>query len=123
MQWVRDNIRHGSWLALIALVINLGLSFGHVHAVSAKPVPQHALVASIASGDGQQTPGHSDDGQADYLCPICMAATAMANALTSTPPALQVEFADASVDRPIEPAFAVVEPPAAAFQSRGPPIS
>jgi hypothetical protein len=123
MRWFRDNIRHGSWLALIALVINLGLSFGHVHPINGKPAQQSSPVASIASGHSQQTPGHSDDGQADYLCPICMAATAMANALTSTPPALQVEFADASVDRPIEPAFAVVEPPAAAFQSRGPPIS
>jgi hypothetical protein len=123
MQWFRDNIRHGSWLALVALVINLGLSFGHVHAHQGQPARQGTLAASIASPDGNQSPGHSDDGQADILCPICMAATAMANALASTPPVLHVEFAEPSVDRTIEPAFALVEPPPAAFQSRGPPIS
>jgi hypothetical protein len=123
MRWFRDNIRHGSWLALIALAINLGLSFGHVHAINGRLSRPGSLVASIASPDRSQTPGHSDDGKADYLCPICMAATAMASALTSAPPVVQVEFADASIDRTIDPVFAVVEPPPAAFQSRGPPIS
>jgi hypothetical protein len=36
MRWFRDKIRQGTWLALIALAINLGLSFGHVHAIDGK---------------------------------------------------------------------------------------
>ena len=123
MRWFRDKIRQGSWLALIALAINLGLSFGHVHAINGK-VSGNGLAALAASvsppNDGQRHPG---DDHADYLCPICMAAAAMASALTSTPPALPLQFANVTVDRTIVPVVALVEPQRAAFQSRGPPIS
>jgi hypothetical protein len=125
MRWFRDKIRQGTWLALIALAINLGLSFGHVHAIDGKISGRGiatvaASIASTDAGDRQRQPG---DGHADYLCPICMAATAIANALTSTPPALPVEFANVTIDRTIASVVALVEPQRAAFQSRGPPIS
>jgi hypothetical protein len=125
MRWFRDTIRQGSWLALIALAINLGLSFGHFHAINGK-VSGHwiaSVAASVATPDDSQKQGAPDDSHADYLCPICMAATAMANGLASTPPALPLEFANVSVDRTIERILVLVEPPRAAFQSRGPPIS
>jgi hypothetical protein len=125
MRWFRDTIRQGSWLALIALAINLGLSFGHFHAIDAK-VSGHGITAgpaSIALLDDGQNQGDPHDGHADYLCPICMAATAMANAVASTPPALPLEFANVTIDRTIVSVLVLVEPPRAAFQSRGPPIS
>jgi hypothetical protein len=118
MRWFRDTIRQGTWLALIALAINLGLSFGHFHKIDGTA----AVAASTSSDDGQRQ-GNSDDSHADYLCPICMSATAMANALTSTPPSLSLDLANVTIDRTIEPALVLVEPPRAAFQSRGPPIS
>ena len=125
MRWFRDTIRQGSWLALIALAINLGLSFGHFHAIDGKASGRGiaAVAASIASLDDSQKQGNPDDGHADYLCPICMAAAAMANLLASAPPALSLEFANVTIDRTIEPVLVLVEPPRAAFQSRGPPIS
>jgi hypothetical protein len=125
MRWFRDTLRQGSWLALIALAINLGLSFGHVHAIDGRISGRGvaAMVASIASTDDGERQGHPGDGHADYLCPICMAATAMANALTSTPPALPVKFANVTIDRMIVSVVALVEPRRAAFQSRGPPTS
>jgi hypothetical protein len=112
-------------LALIALAINLGLSFGHFHAIDGKASGRGiaAVAASIASPDDGQRQGNSDDSHADYLCPICMAATAMANALTSTPPALPLEFANVSIDRTIISTLVLAGPPQAAFQPRGPPIS
>jgi hypothetical protein len=125
MRWFRDSIRQGTWLALIALAINLGLSFGHFHAINGRVSGRGtaAVAASIASSDDGQKQGNPDDSHADYLCPICMAATAMASTLTSVPPALSLEFANVSIDRTIEPVLVLVEPPRAAFQSRGPPIS
>jgi len=123
MRWFRDTIRQSSWLALIALAINLGLSFGHFHAIDGKASGIAAVAASIASPDDDQRQGNSDDSRADYLCPICMAATAMASALASAPPALSLEFANVTIDRTIEPALALVGPSRAAFQPRGPPIS
>jgi hypothetical protein len=122
MRWFRDNIRHGSWLALIALAINIALSFGHIHAIGGHRSERDPIVASIPSPDSHQIPGHSD-GKADDLCPICMAAAAIGTALAATPPALPVEFADAAIDHAIEHAVAVPPARRAAFQSRGPPIS
>ena len=125
MRWFRDTLRQGSWLALIALAINLGLSFGHIHTIDGKVSGRGiaTVAASVASPDHGHKQGHPNHGHADYLCPICMAATAMASALASAPPALPLEFANVTIDRTIEPVFALVEPPPAAFQSRGPPIS
>ena len=125
MRWFRDTLRQGSWLALIALAINLGLSFGHIHAIDGG-VSGHgiaAVAASITSPDNGHKPGHPDHDHADDLCPICMAATSMASTLASAPPTLPSKFSYVTIDRTIEPVFALVEPPAAAFQSRGPPIS
>jgi hypothetical protein len=123
MRWFRNTIGQGTWLALIALAINLGLSFGHFHAIGGKASGHGiAAAASIASPDDGQKQGAPDHNHADYLCSICMAATAMANALASTPPALPLEFATVSMSRTIEPVL-LVELPRAAFQPRGPPIS
>jgi hypothetical protein len=122
MRWFRKNIRHGSWLTLLALAINFTLAFGHVHAVDARG-SERVLVAAVAMPDSGQGGNHPADQHADYLCPICMAATALASPLTSPPPALPVQFANAAIDRAIVPDRAIIEPPRSAFQSRGPPIS
>jgi hypothetical protein len=124
MRWFRDHVRQGSWLALLAIAINFALAFGHVHAIGGpgSGPSQVALAASSTPDNSDQTPNHPADG-VDYLCPICIATAAMGNALAATPPALPVSFADVSIDRPIEHEYAIPQPPRAAFQSRGPPIS
>jgi hypothetical protein len=125
MRWFRNHIRQGSWLALVALAINFAVAFGHVHAIGGSGPERGAgiLVATSPSNDGDRRQNHPADGQADYLCPICVAAAAMANALAAAPPALPAEFADVSIDHAIEHAHAIPQPPRAAFQSRGPPVS
>ena len=122
MRWFRNTIKQGTWLALIALAVNLGLSFGHFHAFDGNAGRGMAAV-SIAVADEGGKQGNPNDSHADYLCPICMAATAMAAGLTSTPPALPLQFDHRSIDRTIEPVLAFVDPSRAAFQPRGPPIS
>jgi hypothetical protein len=125
MPWFRDHISRGSWLALLALAINIGLSFGHVHAIDGKGL-QHRLasqIAAVVAPDDGQAPGTRDSDQADLLCPICMAASAIAHGLSSGPPALPLALAEASIDPTFEPVFAVPQSPRAAFYSRGPPIS
>ena len=121
MRWFRDNIGQGSWLALLALVLNLGLSFGHVHAIEVKSSAR-SLIAQAAAAHHKQTQGHPADGQ-DYLCPICTAAAAMASPLASVPPAPRIQLVGLPVDRPIEAILAIARPPTAVFQSRGPPVS
>lgn len=127
MRWFRDNIGQGSWLALIALVINLSLSFGHIHSFDGKAVsagPLAKLVAAVAQDDGAKPghPAHPGDDNSDTLCPICMASSAIASALLSTPPALPVDFAVSAIGPPVTREFARIERPRVAFQSRGPPL-
>jgi Protein of unknown function (DUF2946) len=123
MRWFRDHIRRGSWFALIALAINLGLSFGHVHAIEGNGFGDRSAsqIAAIDSPDDGK--GDQHGGPADLLCPICMVAGAMHHALASAPPALPLTFAESRIDLRIEPDFAVPLWPRAAFYSRGPPIS
>ena len=120
MRLFRDNIGLGSWLALIALALNLALSFGHIHAI--RGIQRSALIAAVVPPDSGQT-GHHDDGLADDRCPICMASSAIGSALAAAAPALPHPVAYALVDRAIEPTLAFVEQPTAAFQSRAPPLS
>jgi hypothetical protein len=120
MRLFRDNIGLVSCLALMALGINLALSFGHMHAIG-RYEPK-ALVAAVVPSDETQT-GHHNDGTSDDLCPICMAAVALANSSTVAPPALPRPVAYVFVDRAAEAAVAFVEQARAAFQSRAPPVS
>jgi Protein of unknown function (DUF2946) len=122
MRWFRDNVRHGSWLALFAIAINLALSFGHVHV--AGQTSDHGLIATVLGvSDHGKAPGHSDDPQADYLCPICIASSAIANAMAAAPPVIPLQLDVTVVDRPITPVRLAVLLPRAPFQSRGPPVS
>jgi Protein of unknown function (DUF2946) len=125
MRWFRDHIRRGSWLALLAFAINLGLSFGHFHAIDGRGLQYRyaSQIATIAPSDDGQSPGHHDGDPADLLCPICTAASAIAHALSSAPPALPLALAEAPTDLTIEPVFGLPQWPRAAFHSRGPPIS
>jgi hypothetical protein len=47
MKWFRSNIKYGSRLALLALAIQFGLSFGHFHGVAAQAAP--AMQSGIQS--------------------------------------------------------------------------
>jgi len=125
MRWFRDHIRRGAWLALLALAINVSLSFGHIHAIDGKGL-QHRLasqMAAVVSPDDGQTQGHHDGDGTDLLCPICMAARAVGHALASAPPALPLALAESPINLTIAPVLAVPQSPRAAFYSRGPPIS
>ena len=120
LRWFRTNLQKGTWLALLALTINLALSFGHVHTI-AKSTDRLALAGIFHIGTS--LPGQDHDGLADDFCPICMAAHAIGNAVASTPPALPVQFATAQVvlERAALPARTELK--RAAFQSRAPPLS
>jgi hypothetical protein len=120
MRWFRDHVRHGSWLALVA--INFAVAFGHVHALDGS-VSERGPTTITAAASGDRSQHHPADGQADYLCPICMAAAAMGTGLASAPPALPIAFTISAVDHAIEQDFGIARPQRAAFRPRGPPIS
>jgi hypothetical protein len=119
MRLVRDHIGLVSWLALVALALNLALSFGHFHAGSPGP---KTLMTAAGPANGDQ-PRHHDDGLPDDPCPICMASFALANSLAAAPPLLPQSIAQVLVDRAAEPVLAFAGQPKAAFRSRAPPSS
>ena len=48
MVWVRGNRRVGAWLGLLALALQLVLSFGHIH-LGDLAIPQAAAAADAAA--------------------------------------------------------------------------
>jgi Protein of unknown function (DUF2946) len=146
MKWFRSNIKHGSRLALLALAIQFGLSFGHFHAVAAQAAP--AIQSTIQSGltlsspapfeasrastlaatemasqpVQRQKPGSDRDSDSDG-CAIC-AVMAMANAvLFATPPLLVLPQAVELTYLTTDAAFIHLNSVRVAFQPRAPPIS
>ena len=122
MTWFRCHRRCGSWLALLALALQLALSFGHVHLDAAAPV---AFAAAATDAGGIATPGgpnRGDKHDGDY-CAICAVLALLNGAQVATTPAvlLPVPLSAAVLVSTAE-AAGVAAPPAA-FLARGPPLS
>jgi hypothetical protein len=132
MKWLRSNIKHGSRLALFALVIQFALSFGHFHGGAAQAVPaiqsgsaDSLSAADTAREDAQQQPAsdHDSDRQQGDVCAIC-AVLALANAmLFATPPLLLLPQAIEILYLSTDAEFAHLNSARVAFQPRAPPIS
>ena len=70
MRWFRSNVRFGIHLALIALALQLVLTFSHVHAPSATSInATWSSDVATSNGTGSHNPAHN--GLADLDCPTC----------------------------------------------------
>jgi len=123
MQWFRANIRHGAVLALVALLIQAVLSFGHSHAsVDASNViasfGQRGPATHDRAHNGTTTPDqdrHHHDG-----CAICAVAAMTATAISPSPPWLLLPPPPAPLPQDVAWCVAAVHT-AQAFQPRAPP--
>jgi hypothetical protein len=139
MKWFRSNIKHGSRLALLALAIQLALSFGHFHGVAAQAAPAiqsgqiqanpsyagGVLAADAVSRAGQPQPAsdRDSDGHPNDVCSIC-AVMALANAvLFATPPVLLLPQAVEFLYLTTDAEFVHLNSARIAFQPRAPPTS
>ena len=122
MKWLRSNIRHGSRLALFALVVQFALSFGHFHGGAAQAAL--AIQTGLAqSGEPQSPDSHHTDQQTSDACDIC-AVIALANAtLLATPPLLLLPQAIEFLYLATDAEFAHLDSARIAFQPRAPPVS
>jgi len=103
MKRFRKHVKQGVRLALFALAVQLGLSFGHLHrlALQAAPVFRSGATPGDIADTGndaagreaarpQSPPSHDHNRQPADNCAIC-AVVAMANAgLLSSPPLLRL---------------------------------
>ena len=122
MKWLRSNIRHGSRLALFALVVQFALSFGHFHGGAAEAAL--AIQTGLAQFSEPQSPAsHGTDQQPSDACDIC-AVIALANAtLLATPPLLLLPQAIEFLYLATDAEFAHLDSARIAFQPRAPPVS
>ena len=141
MKWLRSNIQHGSRLALLAMAIQLLLSFGHFHGLTVDAAA--AEIASITSPDASSLPS-SDGARADQVtidvdhssrslphsdhkvpesCAIC-ALIAQANATTlAAPPLLLLPEATYLPFGIADIEFIHLNSTPNGFQPRAPPLS
>lgn len=121
MGWFRSRARFGGWLALLALTLQLILTFGHVHLDRAAPLAPAGGIAALAPDDPGAPP--APDHAADDYCAIC-ALVHLAGALTlNAAPALPVPL---SLDRtrpPPVPSAGLTAPHLAHLRARAPPIA
>jgi hypothetical protein len=137
MKWFRANIQHGARLALLALALQFGLSFGHFHAVAA-PVAAVAVQSSAAQSDisvGLATAdaaersaplpaSHDDtDHHPGENCALCAIIALASTVLFAAPPVLLLPQAAAFLYLVTDAAFVDLNPAGVAFQPRAPPAS
>jgi hypothetical protein len=88
MHWFRRNIRFGSWCALLALTIQLVMSFGHLHfASSAAAAAMASATAEPIAATPDDTPTPSKHSRVADYCTIC-ASIHLAGLLTAEPPSV-----------------------------------
>jgi hypothetical protein len=135
MKWFRSNIKHGARLALLALALQFGLSFGHFHAGAAQAATLTILSVAAQSDISVTTPGvanpsallpasHNDfDQRPGEDCAICAVIALARTVLFATPPIMLLPLAEAFQYLVAETAFLDLNPVGVAFQPRAPPAS
>jgi hypothetical protein len=120
MGWGQRNKRHGALPALAALVLQIVLSFGHVHlhgvAQSPHASAQHVALADAKSHAPVQIPADNDD-----YCAICASIFLASSAFAPAPPQLLISANFQQVEHSSNAASLVAQPPRLAFRSRAPP--
>jgi hypothetical protein len=108
-------------VALVALTLQLALSFGHVHGEDHGHAPEiAALTADGSAGGHPDSPaGHHDHN----YCAIYAVLSLLTGAQTAAAPALPMPAAAAAATVVAEPATIRASRSRAAFQSRAPPLS
>jgi len=136
MKWFRSNIKHGARLALLALALQFGLSFGHFHAATAPAAAsiesvaaQSDIIAALAPPDtadqSAALPASHDDSDHHPRehCAICAVIAHAKSVLFAPPPDLLIPQAIALLSQTTDAAFVDLNPVSVAFQPRAPPAS
>jgi hypothetical protein len=122
MRWFRSNVRSGAWFALVAMALQLALTFGHLH-LRIAATQQVAKAAVTLLPDGSSLPTKQKPRIVDENCAICtliqMAGTGVPAAGASLPILARFIAAPFRLAMEHEPDTS----PPHHFQARGPPIT
>jgi hypothetical protein len=132
MKWFRSNIKHGSRLALLALALQFGLSFGHFHAGAAQPPAIQPVAAQTDPSLALATPdvsaelpaSHNDSDQhPGEACAICAVIALAGSVLFAPAPVLLPPQTAELPYRVTDAGFVHPNSARGAFQPRAPPAS
>lgn len=118
----------GAYLALVALALQLALSFGHLHA---RDISASGIAFAKTSADGWHQaraevskPSPSKLADDEDLCPICFSGFLLSTSFVPDVPQPPVSFAFESIDHLFARTIAlVVAIRRAPFQPRAPPLA
>ena len=119
MRWFRTHIGLGARLALVALAVQLVLSFAHVHADLGRG---QNVAASLPSGSGGP-PAPKSDGPVDPGCAICGLIQLAAAGTPSAAPALPLLCAPGHVRMEAADQLPVAASAQFPFRARAPPAA
>ena len=126
MRWVRSHIRAGSRCALLALVIQFALSFGHLHraefAWASDSSQLTAFAIESATGSDASAAAAKPLGLAADYCAIC-AVMVLANSVRpAAAPASPMLAGSIAMGFWTEAALLAAASPHRLFQARAPPL-
>ena len=126
MYWFRSHIRLGARLALLALAVQIVLSFGHVHfyafgLASANATPVATAQDAGAVPPGKPAPIHKSDRPVGADCAICALIQLSATSAPATAPTLPQPANPGPIGRHFPIALALAASPHFLFQARAPP--
>ena len=120
MGWINRHKRHGTVLALIALALQIVLTFGHVHLHGASGSSHRVVGQATLAHPPLQSPAQSPSDNDDY-CAICASIFLASSAFAPAPPQLLVPANFERVEHAFYPTQLAAEPLRLAFRSRAPP--
>ncbi|MCK1362102.1 DUF2946 domain-containing protein [Bradyrhizobium sp. 199] len=134
MKWFRSNIRHGARLALLAMLVQFALTFGHSHwFAQAAPLAQSSLqqtdsnpglAASDRAAVERQSPLAPDrEHPGEDNCAICALVAMAGTIMFAAPAVLLLPQAIDLLYRTTDAEFIHLKSPGTAFQPRAPPAS
>ena len=127
MRWFRSRARLGSGLALFALVAQLTLSFGHLHAdASARDLGVSTAASEMQpSADQTRTPSDRSDHQStpDDYCPSCAFIHLMSGMVPAEVPSLPLGDHFGRLHLELAAELGLTAPRTTLFQARAPPTA
>ena len=118
------NRRIGSGIALVALALQLVLSFGHVHLddfLGRAPVVLAVSQAGSATDNGSATPNRDHHGKSDDICAICATLNLVSSSALPTLPSLILPLEDGRICQPVFQLLQIAFDLHFLFQARAPP--
>ena len=125
MRWVHRYRRHGAHLALLALALQIVLSFGHVD-LGGIIGPTHLTLTgkqnTVVTQATQPGPVQTS-GDGDSYCPTCASIFLVSNSFVSEPPKLPVPDRFERTVHSIKIDREISTPRSIVFRSRAPPAA